>query len=305
MSNKSEGKQNPFVGLSARQSQLLHTWYVQQVAKQLTLLLKNSQSGKVLEQRISSALDTERANLIKLLANHESSRSPFKVKNASLLHELRDTHDVLTSAERKIAILEQQLIAKNEQINALEEEVFELKNANRTYRKRLNSLLQESELQGGAYLKVHFVGRIFVHALKSSFADWQHTEQGKAFKNKDFYTLFPRVLYSGLLKELELLIGDVNYSKINKTVSNFVFQNKGVPVENWPDEDPIYDTNLINQKQSELLSTLRQHHDKRKNFASYLEKKLEKTGFTPMHGKLLINLIQFATSENQASNSLH
>ena len=298
MSDINKESPNPFAGLAVEQCEQINTWYQQQVSEQLVLLLKNSSSGQVLDKKINNALKRAQIPLVSNIPS--STRSAFKIKNASLLHELKSTQDVLQSAERKIAILEKQQSDKNEEMISLEAQISQLKSDNRTYRKRLNNLLQQSDIAGGAYLKVHFVGRIFVHALKSSFADWKNTEQGKAFKNKDFYTLFPRVLYRDLLKELELIIGNSVYSKINQSVSSYVFQHKGVPVENWPDEDPIYQAPLINQNQNELLFTLRTHHDKRKNFANYLEKKLEKTGFTPMHGRLLVNLIQFATEESNS-----
>jgi len=296
---------NPFEGLTKSQSSEINEWYKQQVANELSILLKNSQSGIVLEKKIRKALNIAQSNVIKNNGINSDTPDSFSLKSASLLSELKDTRAVLKSAQRKIAILEKQQIDRNSEVVVLEDKISELNNELRSYRKRLNNLLEKSEQQGMSYLKCHFVGRIFVHSLKSSFADWQKTEQGDRFKSKDFYTLFPRVLYSGLLKELEVLIGAADYSKINKTVSSFVFQQKGVPVQDWPDEDPIYQSDLINQKQSELLHSLRSHHERRKNFANYLEKKLEKTGFTPMHSKLLIELIQFATSNELASSQLH
>ncbi|AIY66845.1 hypothetical protein [Pseudoalteromonas piratica] len=289
---------NPFNGLSKTQSKQLHTWYLNEINNQLTTLLKGSQSGQVLEKKLTQALTKAASPLVAHTKENSTHNFNFKIKNGSVLQELKDTRDVLQSAQLRIAQLQKQQLEKGENELALEAEVSRLKAENRNYRKRLSDLLQSADSKGGTYLKVHFVGRIFVHALKSSFADWQQTDKGKAFQNKDFYSLFPRVLYRGLLKELELLIGQSDYSRINQTLSSYVYQTKGVPVENWPDEDPIYNTRLINQKQHELLFTLRTHHDKRKNFANYLEKKLEKTGFTPMHGKLLVNLIQHATDKD-------
>ncbi|MFY8351225.1 hypothetical protein AAEU29_11870 [Pseudoalteromonas sp. SSM20] len=297
MSELEKENANPFSGLTAAQSKQLHTWYLNEINSQLTTLLKGSQSGKILEKKLNQALTKAAKPLVTQTTANSTHNLNFKIKNGSVLQELKDTRDVLQSAQLRIAQLQKQQLEKGESELALEAEVSRLKAENRNYRKRLSNLLQSADKQGGSYLKVHFVGRIFVHALKSSFADWQQTEKGKAFQNKDFYSLFPRVLYRGLLKELELLIGQSDYSKINQTLSSYVYQTKGVPVENWPDEDPIYNTRLINQKQNELLFTLRTHHDKRKNFANYLEKKLEKTGFTPMHGRLLVNLIQHATDK--------
>ncbi|MEI4551714.1 hypothetical protein [Pseudoalteromonas spongiae] len=297
MSEFDKENSNPFNGLSTAQSKQLHTWYLNEINSQLTTLLKGSQSGQILEKKLNQALTKAAKPLVTQTTKHSTQNFNFKIKNGSVLQELKDTRDVLQSAQLRIAQLQKQQLEKGENELALEAEVSRLKAENRSYRKRLSNLLQSADNQGGSYLKVHFVGRIFVHALKSSFADWQQTEKGKAFQNKDFYSLFPRVLYRGLLKELELLIGQSDYSRINQTLSNYVYQTKGVPVENWPDEDPIYNTRLINQKQNELLFTLRTHHDKRKNFANYLEKKLEKTGFTPMHGRLLVNLIQHATDK--------
>ncbi|WP_372770929.1 hypothetical protein [Pseudoalteromonas sp.] len=301
MSEFDKGNANPFSGLSKTQSKQLHTWYLNELNCQLAALLKGSQSGQILEKKLKHALTSAAQSLVAQTSESSIHNFNFKIKNGSVLQELKDTRDVLKSAQSKIAQLQKQQIEKSEIVLALEAEVGRLKAENRNYRKRLSNLLQSADAKGQTNLKVHFVGRIFVHALKSSFADWQQTDKGRHFKNKDFYSLFPRVLYRGLLKELELLIGESDYSKINQTLSNYVYQTKGVPVENWPDEDPIYDTRLINQKQHELLFTLRTHHDKRKNFANYLEKKLEKTGFTPMHGKLLVNLIQHAT-DNHALN---
>jgi len=305
VSDSKKDMANPFAGLRKSQSNEINEWYKQQVANELGILLKNSQSGIVLERKIRKALNIAQSNTI--INNGIDSETPdsFSLKSASLLSELKDTRAVLKSAQRKIAILEKKQIERTSEVLTLENKVSDLNNELRSYRKRLNNLLEKSEQQGMSYLKCHFVGRIFVHSLKSSFADWKNTEKGEQFKSKDFYTLFPRVLYSGLLKELEVLIGATDYSKINKTVSSFVFQQKGVPVQDWPDEDPIYQSELINQKQSELLHSLRTHYERRKNFANYLEKKLEKTGFTPMHGKLLIELIQFSTSDEAASSQLH
>ena len=303
MSDKPISAENPFANLTQAQCEQIQLWYQKHISSELNVLLKGSQSGKVIERKIQHALMQAHQTLEAVKPLPASTDTSIKLKQANMLAELKDTRDLFHSAQRKISTLEQQLGANHEKIQLLEKENSELKSELRSYRERLNHVLTRLEKEGVSFQKSHYVGRIFVHALRSSFHDWQQTPMGERFKNHDFYKLFPRVLYGSLLKEIELLLGETDYSRIDRTLSNFVFQHKGVPVQDWPDEDPIYQSELISQKQHELLLRLREQHQRRKNFALYLEKKLAKTGFTPMHGRLLVELIQFATTETDSDAS--
>ena len=303
MSDKPISAENALANLSQVQCEQIQLWYQKHISSELNVLLKGSQSGKVMERKIQQALTRAYQSLEATQPLPASTDQNIKLKHASMLTELKDTRDLFHSAQRKIAILEQQLGANQEQVLQLEKENSELNVELRSYRERLSHVLSRLEKEGVSFQKSHYVGRIFVHALRSSFHDWQQTPSGERFKNHDFYKLFPRVLYGSLLKEIEILLGETDYSRIDRTLSNFVFQHKGVPVQDWPDEDPIYQSELISQKQHELLLRLREQHQRRKNFALYLEKKLAKTGFTPMHGRLLVELIQFATTDPDTDES--
>jgi len=297
MPDKPISADNPFANLSQAQYVQIQQWYQHHISTELNTLLKGSQSGEVIERKISQAIKRAHGQLEPTAPFSASTDQTIKLKHASLLVELKDTRDLFLSAQLKIAKLELLLSQSASEIQTLEQQNAEQKAELRSYRERLNHVLSRLEKEGVSCQKSHYVGRIFVHALKSAFADWQQTSAGEPYRHHDFYKLFPRVLYGSLLKEIEILLGETDYGRIDRTLSNFVFQHKGVPVQDWPDEDPIYQTKLINQKQHELLSSIKEQHIRRKNFALYLEKKLAKTGFTPMHGRLLVELVQFATEE--------
>ncbi|WP_404339959.1 hypothetical protein [Pseudoalteromonas mariniglutinosa] len=297
MANKPISEDNPFANLSQTHCQQIKNWYQKQVSIELNSLLKGSKSGQLIEQKIHLAVDKAMRKATALPAYKSSDNEAITLKNANIMAELKDTRDLFYSAQYKINLLEQKIVTLSEQCLLAENKNSELKVELRSTKQRLNQVLSHLEKQGVSFQKSHYVGRIFVHALRKSFHDWQQTPAGEHFRHHDFYALFPRVLYRSLLKEIENLLGEHDYSSIERTLTSFVFQHKGIPVQNWPDEDPIYNTTVINQKQHELLVKLQAQHQRRKNFSTYLEKKLAKTGFTAKHSRLLMTLIAFANKK--------
>ncbi|WP_213608001.1 hypothetical protein [Pseudoalteromonas sp.] len=307
MANKPISEDNPFANLSDVQCEQIQHWYQKHISRTLNSLLKGSQSGKVIESKLENSLNQAFTHSKQITTYTVDGHSNIKLKNASVMAELNDTRDLFHGAQLKINKLEQKITTSAEEIQLLEAQKSELQLEVRSLKQRLNHVLSRLESQGVSFQKSHYVGRILVHALRVSFHSWQQTPSGEPFKNHDFYKLFPRVLYSSLLKEIEKLLGEHDYNQIERSLSDFVFKQKGSPVENWPDEDPIYDTRLINQKQSELLIKLHSQKQQRKNFTAYLEKRLSNTGFTHKHSDLLMTLVEFATgNENsQFSNYSH
>lgn len=304
MVRKLISEDNPFANLSQTQQQQINKWYEKQIFIQVSTLLKGSKSGELIAQKIQQGL--KKALLIAQSTEglqHDASQE-FTLKNANIMAELKDTRDLFTSAQAKIATLEKNTLEHLNKIQSLENDKNDLKTELSSVKQRLNHVLLLLEKQGMSFHKSHYVGRIFVHALRSSFNDWQQTPSGEHFKHHDFYKLFPRVLYSSLLKEIETLIGEQDYGYIEQSLTDFVFKQKGAPVQHWPDEDPIYDSRVINQKQHELFSKLQAQHQRRKNFTQYLEQKLAKTGFTSTHSNLLMTLISFAVDKKVPNNTL-
>ncbi|MCK8125761.1 hypothetical protein CWB77_01340 [Pseudoalteromonas sp. S1610] len=303
MANKPISEDNPFANLSDVQCEHIQNWYQKHISLTLTTLLKGSKSGQVIDSKLERALNEALKNSKQTITYKGDGNSPIKLQNASVLAELKDTRDLFHGAQVKINKLEQKITTSADEIQLLETQKSELQLEVRSLKQRLNHVLSRLESQGVSFQKSHYVGRILVHALRASFENWQQTPSGESFKNHDFYKLFPRVLYSSLLKEIEKLLGEHDYNKIERSLSDFVFQQKGSPVENWPDEDPIYETRLINQKQSELLIKLQSQHQQRKNFTAYLEKRLSNTGFTHKHSDLLMTLVEFATNDENSKFS--
>ena len=303
MANKPISEDDPFANLSDVQCEQIQNWYQKHISSTLHSLLKGSKSGQVIENKLESTLNKALSQSKQLTTYAIEGNSSIKLKNASVMAELNDTRDLFYGAQVKINILEQKITTSAQEIQLLETEKSELQLEVRSLKQRLNHVLSKLESQGVSFQKSHYVGRILVQALRASFENWQQTPQGEPFKNHDFYKLFPRVLYSSLLKEIEKLLGEQDYNQIERSLSDFVFKQKGSPVENWPDEDPIYETRLINQKQSELLIKLHSQHLQRKNFTSYLEKRLSSTGFTHKHSDLLMTLVEFATHDENSKFS--
>lgn len=299
MANKPISEDNPFANLSEIQCEQIEKWYQKHISITLQTLLKGSKSANVIESKLNNSL-TEALGKSKNTPVVDSDNTLLKLKSASIMVELNDTRDLFHAAQDKISKLEQKITHSFNQVQSLEAEKCELQLEVRTLQQRLNHVLSKLESQGVSFQKSHYVGRILVHALRASFHNWQQTPCGEAFKNHDFYKLFPRSLYSSLLKEIERLLGEHDYSQIEESLNEFVFKQKGSPVENWPDEDPIYNTRLINQKQFELLNKLQNQQKRHKNFNSYLEKRLNNTGFTNKHSNLLFTLVEFATRDEQS-----
>lgn len=70
---------NPFSGLSKTQSKQLHTWYLNEINNQLTTLLKGSQSGQILEKKLTQALTKAASPLVAHTKENSTHNFNFKI----------------------------------------------------------------------------------------------------------------------------------------------------------------------------------------------------------------------------------
>jgi uncharacterized coiled-coil protein SlyX len=303
--SQSKFTSSPFAGLTQQHLDLIDAWFQDVVQQSIASSLKAGPLADQLQTRMRQQLAGAMQAQKFCLQTQDVNILPFSVPHSDLLSELKTTRMLLNSSQKRLALYEQKLQKQAQSLTDVEAQYAELRAELRQVKKRLNQVLEKLAQQGFSCLKSHYVGRILVHALKQHYQQWQQTSRGERYRHRDFYKLFPRSLYAGLLKEIELLLGETNYDRIAVSLENYVFQQKGSPVLEWPDEDPIYQTRLVGQKQLELLSSLHLQQQKRRNFSQYLEKKLAKSGFTPLHGQLLTELVQFALTKQPQPATPH
>lgn len=303
--SQSKFASSPFAGLTQQHLELIEQWFQERVQQSIASAVKPGPVAEQLQTRVRQQLAEALQAQKFCLQTQDVNISPFAVPHSDLLSELKTTRVLLNSSQQRLALYEQKLQQQAQQLGAQDAEQSQLQSELRQVKARLNHVLEKLAQQGVSCLKSHYVGRILVHALRQHYQQWQLTSRGERYRHRDFYKLFPRSLYAGLLKEIELLLGENEYGRIAGSLERYVFQQKGSPVLEWPDEDPIYQTRLVGQKQQELLSSLHLQQQKRKNFSQYLEKKLAKSGFTPLHGQLLMELVQFALTEQHSPATTH
>ena len=92
MSEPTKAKLNPFKGISVEQREQLHNWYQDQISAQLSTLLKNSKSGKILDDKLNQALSLAIQSVVSNPADTSinANTSTIRLKNANVLDELKN-----------------------------------------------------------------------------------------------------------------------------------------------------------------------------------------------------------------------